>query len=808
MYHVVGTALTITLLYLISFFFYRTGIYSQAFHRKLWNSVLAIAFLFTAIAGIFMALQINFKWNVPFIKSLLKWHVETGVALGFTGLFHFLWHLSYFRNILKISDSNPGLSFHSLNNDFSISVNLFMIGFTSTSVQILLMRELMNIAGGYELISGVFLGSWLITSSAGAAIATRSVLCDIRKINLLFAVGPFISLLLLVINSKLLLSPGEVPSFLEAMIFTLILVSPFCLISGFVFVKLINEGRNTNRFKPGKSFSLETTGGIASGILLSVLTSGLFNTYELLLVIILLFLAYAVLTFYVPKNGWKLAVKACFLILISAVIISEPDRFLRQLMLPAIKVTMSKDTPYGNITKGEYYGEQSIYYNQRLLTYHDDAMEREEDIHYAMLQREKHESVLLISGSPRSHLPEILKYDVKKIVYVERDPELAASARSEITGSIEKLVIENEDAFRYIRGGGESFDAIIMLLPPPSTLSVNRFYTVEFFKNAKIRMVPGGVFMCSPGPNDNYFNQESVNLYSSIYNSLAAVFTHILPVAGNKLYFIASDDELSVSFCHLTEVREIENVYVSKAFLSDDLTVKKSAEVRALMDKEIRQNRSAFPIACFHFQSYNFSRNLNEKIPAIILIIIAFVIPVLAVRRRNVIMYFSASALAGFEIIILLSLQLTVGNMYQITGLAIAAMMAGLAAGAGTGKIFAGKHAPSIQAFILIIYYLALALCFNLILTFKGIFAPVIIILLTVVIPSWMTGHIFRELTEGNSDPSGAGATYSADLAGSALGFILISGIAVPAFGIRNSIILLSMLIFTGLLFGTKRNKQ
>jgi len=330
---------------------------------------------------------------------------------------------------------------------------------------------------------------------------------------------------------------------------------------------------------------------------------------------------------------------------------------------------------------------------------------------------------------------------------------------------------------------------------------------VEFFKNAKQRLVPGGVFMCAPGPNDNYFNQESVNLYSSIYNSLAAVFSHIIPVAGNKLYFIASDDELSVSFCHLAEERGIENVYVSKAFLSDDLTVKKSAEIMALMNKEIRQNRSAFPIACFHFQSYNFSKNLKEKIPSIILIIIAFVIPVLAVKRRNILMYFSASALAGFEIIILLSLQLTVGNMYQITGLALAAMMAGLAAGAGTGKIFAGKPALSIQALVLIVYYLALALCFNLILAFKGIFAPVLIILLTVLIPSWMTGHIFRELTSGNSDPSGAGATYSADLAGSALGFILISGVAVPAFGIRNSIILLSVLIFTGILFGTKGNK-
>jgi len=807
MYHVIGTTVTVTLLYLISFFFYRSGIYSQTFHRKFWNSVLAITFLFTAFAGIFMALQINFRWNVPFIKPLLTWHVESGITLGLTGMFHFLWHLSYFGNIFIKTQDDHVTPVSRQHEPFTISANLFMIGFTSTSVQILLMREMLNITGGYELISGVFLGSWLITSAAGAALANRSSLNDIRKVNLLFGISPFISLFLLLFFSRLFLSVGEVPSLLEAMSLTMIMLTPFCLISGFVFVKLINEGRATGSFSPGKSFSLETTGGIAAGILLSLLTSGFFNTYELLLVVILLFLAYALLTFLVHKEVWKVVIRVCFLLIITAVIIFEPDRFLRQLMLPAVKVSETKDTPYGNITKGEYYGEQSLYYNQRLLSYQDDVMEREEDIHYAMLQRERHNNVLLISGSPGSHVPEILKYDAAQVVYVEIDPGLAASARSGITAEGNKLVIENKDAYRYIKAAGESFDAIIMLLPPPSTLSINRFYTTEFFRNAKLKMAAGGVFMCSPGPNDNYFNQESVNLYSSIFNSLASVFTHVVPVAGNKLYLIASDVELSVSFCRLAAERGITNEYVSSAFLDDDLTQKKSAEVQALMDSKIRQNRASFPVACFHFQSYNFSKNIKEKVPVIILIVIAFVIPLLAVKRRNMMMYFSASALAGFEIIVLLVLQLTAGNMYQLTGLVIAAMMAGLAAGAGTGKIFIGNIDLRIQALALIVYYVAIALCFNLILSVRGVLAPVLIIILSVIIPSWMTGHIFRELTSGNSDPSGAGATYSADLAGSALGFILLTGVAVPAFGIRKSIILLAVLIFVGVAFGTKVKK-
>ena len=35
----------------------------------------------------------------------------------------------------------------------------------------------------------------------------------------------------------------------------------------------------------------------------------------------------------------------------------------------------------------------------------------------------------------------------------------------------------------------------------------------------------------------------------------------------------------------------------------------------------LKLNRSAFPIACLHSQSYHLSKNLDEKIPAILLML-------------------------------------------------------------------------------------------------------------------------------------------------------------------------------------------
>ena len=270
MYHVIGTGLTAILLYLLSYFFYRNNFYSIQIHKKIWNVILASAFTLTALAGVFLALQINYKWNIPVIKTILKWHVEFGAGLAITGFFHLLWHFSYYSGLFKKgttirADRTPGTEVPA-----DISLNLFVAGFISSSVQLLLLKEIMNITGGYELIAGTFLGSWLIGSAAGSWMASGSTLNSQRKINLVFSLSPLISILMMLLLARLFLKTGETPSLLSGIIFTFLALLPYCFVSGFTFIKLISIAGKTMRFVPGKSFSIETTGGIAAGVLISL----------------------------------------------------------------------------------------------------------------------------------------------------------------------------------------------------------------------------------------------------------------------------------------------------------------------------------------------------------------------------------------------------------------------------------------------------------------------------------------------------------------------------------------------------------
>jgi hypothetical protein len=164
--------------------------------------------------------------------------------------------------------------------------------------------------------------------------------------------------------------------------------------------------------------------------------------------------------------------------------------------------------------------------------------------------------------------------------------------------------------------------------------------------------------------------------------------------------------------------------------------------------------------------------------------------------------------LAGFEIIILVTLQLMVGNMYQLTGLIIAGLMTGLAAGSGINSGFMNTISLRNKVIFQILFYIFFALGYNYMLEIKSGLLSVAVILLSGFLPALITGRIFRELTYNTKDFTGSPSVYSADLAGSAFGFIFISGIAIPVFGIQISVVFLAVLIFGGILFGTTGSKS
>lgn len=100
-YNVSPIAIGLFLVYAVSFALYRTKRIKVATHRRTWNVLLLVTFLTTSIFGLTMAIRRDYVmlFSVPF--NLIFWHVEAGVVMTVTSIFHLSWHLNYYRDLLK-----------------------------------------------------------------------------------------------------------------------------------------------------------------------------------------------------------------------------------------------------------------------------------------------------------------------------------------------------------------------------------------------------------------------------------------------------------------------------------------------------------------------------------------------------------------------------------------------------------------------------------------------------------------------------------------------------------------------------------
>lgn len=103
-YHLFPIIIVLGLLYGISLLLVHKKLLTLATHRKIWNLLLLITFLISAILGILLIMKINYNWQILPSNSL-SWHVEAGIAMTTVSLFHILWHWSYFKNLLKTRES-------------------------------------------------------------------------------------------------------------------------------------------------------------------------------------------------------------------------------------------------------------------------------------------------------------------------------------------------------------------------------------------------------------------------------------------------------------------------------------------------------------------------------------------------------------------------------------------------------------------------------------------------------------------------------------------------------------------------------
>lgn len=789
------------MLYLLSGFLARINIISKLFHRKLWNSALLITFLVTGILGILLAIQTNYKLEWPLVKTLLKWHVDFGIAMSFVGIFHLLWHIKYYLKIFKPSDGSSVNEVLTENtqpgNDYHLKLLILLSGFLSTSIQVLFIREITTVFQGNELMMSWTLGAWMLLTGIGAFLGRtkknlKKVGSLLDKVLILFAFLPVVLVPLLDILKTYLFLPGVMVNPAYFLIILIIFLTPVCLLSGFIYSLLVNTYRSGEAGFT-KVYALEATGSLIGGLVVSFVFVQWLSVIESLLILLLLVV---ILFAFIQKEIKYFIAVAVMLAVVLFSGFFQLNNKLKSFLFINQKVLDSKETYYGNITITESAGQYNFFGNGSLLYSTDNTITSEEYTHYAMMQHKQPKDILLVSGGIGGMVSEILKYNsVESVDYIELNPQLISMAAKYAPLPSDKRVhLIYDDGRRAIQRVNKKYDVVIFAVPDPSSLQINRFYTDEFLIILKEKLNRGAVILYGISSSGNYLSAEKTGIETTVFHTLKNNFQHVEIIPGERDYFIASDSALRIDIAQLSTLKSIDTKYVNPYYIDDISIQQRGKFIREnLNEKILNLDEKPLPV---YFHTLQFISEFTSKGWILIVIpVIILLIPLFFMRSVAAGMYISGFTASSFEILIIFSFQTFFGYVYSAIGLIIAIFMGGLAVGSIFGNRFSATKKQFVVAQVLLGCYAILFLVFwNIQKGLANSIAGLFLFGLITFILSAITGFQYvvgTKILPGKFTQT-ASLLYAVDLIGAALGAIAITVILLPLLGIFNSCLLIA----------------
>lgn len=183
------------------------------------------------------------------------------------------------------------------------------------------------------------------------------------------------------------------------------------------------------------------------------------------------------------------------------------------------RIIFETQSKYQKITITQWKNDYWLYINgnEQLSTF-DEFLYHEPLVHPIMKMVKEHKDILILGGGDGFAVKEILKYrDVEKITMVDLDPAMTDLGKNnEIIRRFnkdsmhsDKLKILNEDGFNYLENTSEFYDVIIVDLPDPKSVEINKLYTKEFYQIAKIHLRQNGMIITQAG--SPYYSTEAFN---------------------------------------------------------------------------------------------------------------------------------------------------------------------------------------------------------------------------------------------------------------------------------------------------------
>ncbi|UCD44209.1 MAG: hypothetical protein JSV27_08710 [Candidatus Bathyarchaeota archaeon] len=749
-----------------------------------------------------------------------------------------------------------------------LEASFVVMGFSCSVTQVLMARELMNVFAGNELVLGAFFVSWLLGIALGSRMLgrltdrlTQRLEWFAATLTVIAVVVPLQILFVRSLSGWITPLKGEVAGLPSTFISTFLVLLPFCALYGLQFALgcSLHIGGEAPATRISRVYILEALGAVAGGLAftyilvhrLRVLQIGVFlGLINLVMVLALLVQRRDPTPHPISRRALTIVVVLLIVGAGAATLIgglSDLERASAGWQWEGLGLIHSENTVHGNIAVTIALDQRDFWVNGLpvFTVPHPDTVYVEETIHIPMLLHPAPVDVLVIGGGVGGALEELLKHPVSSVTYVELDPKMIELTRRfapEASRILDdpRMVTRYMDGRLFVKRAASEYDMVVVSLPPPSTLQLNRFYTVEFFREIRELLRPDGLLSLTLSSSPSAIIEEMADRNRCVYEALARSFPSVLAVAGEYNIFVASQqvDQAAVPYIDVLYSRSVQRE-LDLGLLTEEYLAYKFSPLRMeagldyLGEGRSEANSDLRPVAVFHdLALWNamyghltraFLGLLSDlELRLLSLPLVGLIFYALTIRerlrgsRRPVYAALITTGLGGmvFSVVNIYAFQALCGYLYQELGVISAAYMLGSALGAGlmsgyTSKKGGGRHILYRTELAVAAFSVLLPVVLGYLFRLGGGGSSFLLSRFALPFLNCAAGFLVSlefplasdVVVEGDlSVGSTAGALYASDLSGACVGALLSSIWLIPLHGVLGACLVVAALNLSSLM--------
>ncbi len=273
----------------------------------------------------------------------------------------------------------------------------------------------------------------------------------------------------------------------------------------------INQSYESLRENISSVMEYDYYGGLLGGALFAfVLLPFLGLTYTPVLIGSLNLLVASLILWYFPDRLARprilnIQFAALFMTAILAFTVAKPIILYGEQHKYKDKIVYQEQTRYQKIVVTQWKDDYWLFINgsTQFSTY-DEERYHEPLVHPVLGLIKERKDILLLGGGDGLAAREILKYsDVESLTLVDLDPAMTRLAQQDKIflsinqGSLNdtRVRVVNQDAYQFIKNSGDLYDAVIVDLPDPKSVSLSLLYSLGFYKMVEKHLKPFGAMV-------------------------------------------------------------------------------------------------------------------------------------------------------------------------------------------------------------------------------------------------------------------------------------------------------------------------